>query len=424
MVEVKKFCECIFLMVKVLRLEQEESMKKLFIILALAMFLPVSTLRAADNYIDKMGDLVEEISLLNVLRGIYLNEQQARRIAELAAEAEKLRSAARAEVEKLAALPAFSQLRDELYTALAENPPAVRAKVVELDNQAHQITGAVLHKIALMEDEIKTMLSHGQQNIFWSFVPCIVPEVDFENPVRTGQAAASSRLMPACELIRNTSEEMWKKHGQAYLDHILKVIEQDAGKMTEDAREDLRRRLVKHAWKIRKMKEADYMINRDKLAEELLLINREHTMRSGFRITGKLARFFLSPAAARVMPKWIETHFSSGNASGSVVPAASIEPDKSADDKNVAPAADQSMAPADADVDREFWEKLVPESLARLSETPYYDHILHAYGKPLSRSLFDEENKYVETLKLLKEASVILTRDGDLKYYTLTQGEP
>lgn len=399
-------------------------MKKLFIILALALLLPVSTLRAADNYIDKMGDLVEEISLLNVLRGIYLNEQQARRIAELAAEAEKLRNDARAEVEKLAALPAFSQLRDELYTALAENPPAVRAKVVELDNKAHQITGDVLHKIALMEDEIKTLLSHGQQNIFWSFVPCIVPEVDFENPVRTGQAAASSRLMPACELIRKTSEEMWKKHGQAYLDHILKVIEQDAGKMTEETREDLRRRLVKHAWKIRKMKEADYMINRDKLAEELLLINREHTMRSGFRITGKIARFFLSPAAARVMPKWIETHFSAAPGQGS-------EPgSKKADDKSVAPpaaqpaAADQSMAPAATDLDREFWETLVPKSLARLSETPYYDHILHAYGKPLSRSLFDEENKYVETLKLLKEASVILTREGDLKYYTLTQGEP
>lgn len=410
-------------------------MKKLFIILALALLMPISTLRAADNYIDKMGDLVEEISLLNILRGIYLNEQQARRIAELAVEAEKLRNDARAEVEKLAALPAFSQLRDELYTALAENPPAVRAKVVELDNKAHQITGDVLHKIALMEDEIKTLLSHGQQNIFWSFVPCIVPEVDFENPVRTGQAAASSRLMPACELIRTTSEEMWKKHGQAYLDHILKVIEQDAGKMTDETREDLRRRLVKHAWKIRKMKEADYMINRDKLAEELLLINREHTKRSGFRITGKIARFFLSPAAARVIPKWIETHFSSGTASGSVVtpennPVARPEPDKGVDGKNVAPpaaqpaAADQSMAPAATDLDREFWEKLVPKSLARLSETPYYDHILHAYGKPLSRSLFDEENKYVETLKLLKEAGVILTREGELKYYTLTQGEP
>lgn len=85
-------------------------------------------------------------SRCSTLRGIYLNEQQARRIAELAVEAEKLRNDARAEVEKLAALPAFSQLRDELYTALAENPPAVRAKVVELDNKAHEITGEVLHK--------------------------------------------------------------------------------------------------------------------------------------------------------------------------------------------------------------------------------------------------------------------------------------
>ncbi len=419
-------------------------MKKLLIILALALLLPVSNLRAAENYIDKMGDLVEEISLLNVLRGIYLNEQQARRIAGLAAEAEKLRSDARAEVEKLSALPAFSQLRDELYTALAEEPPVIRDKVVELDNRAHEITGAVLHKIAGMEDEIKTLLSHSQQNIFWEFVPCIVPEVDFENPVRTGQAAASSRLMPACELIRNTSEEMWKKHGQAYLDHILKVIEQDAGKMTEDAREDLRRRLVKHAWKIRKMKEADYMINRDKLAEELLLINREHTLRSGYRLTGKIARFFLSPAAARVMPKWIETHYSSGTASGSIVtpvgqapvespanePAVGSESGKGADDKNVAPPAaqpadaNQSMLPAGADADREFWEKLVPGSLARLSETPYYDHIFHAYGKSLSRRLFDEEHKYVDTFALLKEAAVILTRESDLKYYTHTQGEP
>lgn len=415
-------------------------MKKLFIILALALLLPISTLRAADNYIDKMGDLVEEVSLLNVLRGIYLNEQQARRIAELAAEAEKLRSDARAEVEKLVALPAFAQLRDELYTALAEEPPAVRSKVVELDNRAHEITGAVLHKIAGMEEEIKALLSHSQQNIFWEFVPCIVPEVDFENPVRTGQAAASSRLMPACELIRNTSEDMWKKHGQAYLDHILKVIEQDAGKMTEDTREDLRRRLVKHAWKIRKMKEADYMINRDKLAEELLLINREHTLRSGYRLTGKIARFFLSPAAARVMPKWIETHFSAAAASGSaLIPAANgcaapvdqAKPaDKCEDEKNVVPpatqpaTADQSMAPAATDLDHEFWEKLVPKSLARLSETPYYDHIFHAYGKSLSRRLFDEEDRYVDTFALLKEAGVILTREGDLKYYTHTQGEP
>lgn len=390
----------------------------------------------ASDYIDAMGDLVEEISLLNVLRGIYLNEEQAKRIAELAAEAEKIRAAARAEVEALAALPHFEQLRDELYTALAENPPEVRKQVVILDNRAHQITGRALDQIASMEADIKTILTHGQQNIFWEFVPCIVPEVDFENPARTGQAAASSRLMPACELIRTTGEEMWKKHGQAYLDHILKVIEQDAGKMTDDTREDLRRRLVKHAWKIRKMKEADYMINRNKLAEELLLINREHTLRSGFRTTGKIARFFLSPAAARVMPRWIETHFAAGKptAASEVTqsvassPAAAPLPEEKAIEKGPAASSpvdlNQSQAPGSSDPDRKFWEELVPKSLARLSETPYYDHILHAYGKSYSRRLFDEENRYIDTFSLLKESGVILTRERDLTYYTLTQGEP
>ncbi len=390
----------------------------------------------ASDYIDSMGDLVEEISLLNVLRGIYLSEDQAKRIAELATEAERLRAAARAEIEGLAALPHFEQLRDELYTALAENPPEVRKQVVALDNRAHQITGRVLDQIASMEAEIKTLLTYGQQSIFWGFVPCIVPEVDFENPARTGQAAASSRLMPACELIRSTSEEMWKKHGQAYLDHILKVIEQDAGKMTDDARQDLRRRLVKHAWKIRKMQEADYMINRNKLAEELLLINREHTFRSGFRTTGKIARFFLSPAAVRVMPRWIETHFAAGKpASAAEVsqPVAGSPVDTAGPAENAAEKSPAASSPADLNQsrlpdtsasDREFWEQLVPKSLARLSETPYYDHIFHAYGKSYSRRLFDEENKYVDTFSLLKETGVILTRERDLTYYTLTQGEP
>jgi hypothetical protein len=406
--------------------EQEPKMKRTLLIVFMV-FICIVPGRGASDYINAMGDLVEEISLLNLLRGIYLNEQQVRRISELAVEAEKLRGESLAEIEKLSSLPAFAQLRDELYASLAEDPPAIREQVVELDNLAHEITGRTLNKLAAMEDEIKNLLTHGQQNIFWEFVPCIVPEVDFENPVRTGQAAASSRLMPACELIRTTSEEMWKKHGQAYLDHILKIIEQDAGKMTEDAREDLRRRLVKHAWKIRKMKEADYMINRDKLAEELLLINREHTLRSGFRMTGKIARFFLSPTAARVMPKWLETHFSSGD-----VP--SVEPSETSSDAPKSPAGsdgqpldqskDQSRGGDAVNPDLEFWEKLVPKSLARLSETPYYDHIYHAFGRPFSRRVFDEEGKYVDTFTLLREAGVILTRGNELKYYTLTQGEP
>ena len=394
-------------------------MKKAFLTLILLLGCCFSAVQA-EPYIDQMGDIVEEISLLNVLRGLYLTEQQAKEICNLALEAEKIRRDTFEQIKVLNSIPVMTKLRDELYTALAENPPAIRAKVVELDNKAHRITGAALDKIAQMEEKIKKLLAPGQQDIFWKFVPCIVPEVDFENPIRTGQAAASSRLMPACELIRNTPQNMWEKHGQAFVDHVLKITENEAGKMTDNVREDLRRRLVKHCWKIRTMKEADYMINKSKLAEELLLVNREHTQRSGFRKTGKIARFFLSSTAARVLPKWVEIHFGEKPESKN---EKKLETGSLPKKPELPPVWE--VPAKETDKDKFFWENQVPRALARLAETPYYNHINMAFPKAFSKVFFDEGDDYIEKELLINEsARVFLAREGELKFYRLSQGEP
>ena len=423
-------------------------MKQAVILIMILMFAAAAH-AVPGNYIDEMGGVVEEISLLNLLRGLYLSEEQAKKIADLAQEAENIRAAASQEIAQLDAMPSLTRLRDELYTALAEEPPAIRTEVVKLDNRAHEITGVALDKIARLEDEVRNALTHGQQKIVWEFVPCIVPELDFENPVRTGQAEASSRLMPALKLIRETPEDLWKRHGQDYLDHILKVTEQEVGKLTDDVREDMRRRLVKHAWKIRKMKEADFMINRNKLAEDLLLVNRERTLRSGYRITGKISRFLLSPHAARVLPQWVAIHFAnkpagsqvdeavSDTASATVpVPAPSTitmpatAPATSTEPARISPAdtkPDQSSLPADnkavSDADAQFWSVLVPKSLARLAETPYYNQIYHAFGRTHSQTWFDEEDKYVDIYSIVLGAGEIL-KGGRPGYFTLTPGEP
>ncbi len=192
--------------------------------------------------------------------------------------------------------------------------------------------------------------------------------------------------------------------------------------MTEDVREDLRRRLVKHCWKIRSMKEADFMIHKDKLAEDLLLVNREHTQRSGFRTTGKIAEFFLSPAAARVFPKWIKTHFGQAGQNKKT----ELETPKTDMPKSecLPPAKDQGALGEDAKA-KYFWEKEVPEALARLAETPYFDHFQVAFPSAFSREFFKESDKYVAKEDLINEAArAFLKRDVELKFYSLTQGNP
>ncbi len=386
----------------------------------------------AEPYIDKMGEVIEDVSLVNLLRGMYLTKEQVAKITEMALSAEEIRANSLDKIKSFDPITQYAKLRDALYTSLPEAPPAFRSEVVEIDNKLHDTTGEALDKIAGMEEKIRALLSPGQLQIFDEFVPCIVPELDFENPVRTGQAAASSRLMPVVELIRNTPEDMWKKHGQAYLDHMLKILEQEVGKMTNEVREDLRRRFVKQAWKIRKMKEADFLIKRSDLAEELMLVNREHTMRSGFRITGKIARFFLSPSAARVFPKWQKIHF--GNGAPAENNTEKIKKlDKSAEDckqksSNIKPVVDpvkkSHKSDSNSDKDKEFWEVKVPNSLTKFAEMPFYDHVLTAYRPAYSASIFLEQEKDVDVYRLLKEAEVILTKKGDLTFYKKVQGEP
>lgn len=398
-------------------------MKKLLLLAIIAAFFGFSSQPViAEPHIDEMGSLIEEVSLLNLLRGLYLSEEQATKISALAIEAKHIRQETISKIKKLNTLPVLKKLRDELYTALAEKPPQIREKAVELDNENHILTGKALTKIAKMEDQLKKILSPGQLNIFWEFSPCVVPELDFENPTRAGQAAATSRLMPVVDLIRSASDNMWKKHGQAYMNHILKIIEQEAGKMTDEVREDMRRRLVKQAWKVRQMSEPDYLLRKESLAGGFMLVNREHTLRSGYRKTGKLARFFLSDAAANVMPKWVEIHFKkkeNSNKTNIIIP----EKKKSCTIEQ----SESSKLPLNIkneDKDKYFWEVQVPDSISRLGETPFLQHLYCAFPLSHSKAMFNEEDQYVDKCILLNGLAPILTGKGKMQYYSKVEGEP
>jgi hypothetical protein len=124
------------------------------------------------------------------------------------------------------------------------------------------------------------------------------------------------------------------------------------------------------------------------------------------------------------MPKWVEIHFgknrSEENSSstkstdkqGRLLPEVEKEPIWKVPEKVT-------------DQDRYFWEVQVPKSLARLSETPFIDHITTLFPKAGSITFFDENDRYVEKEALINEvANVFLKREGELRFYRQTQGEP
>ncbi len=403
--------------------------------------------------VDAVCAVTEEISILNLLRGLYLTKEQTTALAALASEAQAIRTRTLARLEQRPTLKALQQLRDDLYTSLPEEPPKSRPAAIDENRQYHHIVGEMLDEIAGLEDRVASQLTRSQIDVFWGFAPCVVPEIDFEQPVRVGQVAGSAKTLPIVELIRSTPEHVWRTRGREYLQELMAIFEREVGKMTPDVRGDLQHRINMIALKIRRASDVDFMTNKGEYARELMIIEREKTLRSGHRRTGKLARFFLSPAAAVVLPRWYESHWGSqiGTASASGTPAV-LEFPRPASSPLATPApapsptvGSQSALPPNTvrenfganacqhpclysrrtgDVEADRFAAAAIGSFRLIAEVPFLDHVTDAFGIVDPMATSGERARDVDIAVSFADAANILTNRRARTMFTQQQGEP
>ena len=275
--------------------------------LALGLLAPTVTVHGAKPVHDEeLADLREEISLLNLLRGLYLSADQVGRLAVLAGKAQALRDQGRAlfDARRGEMISAFSGLRDALFLPPGQEK-AAQDTASRLDKAFKDEVGRIQDGVAALEGEAAAVLTSAQLAIIDDFKPCLIPPKDLRNPVRVGQAAGDAgKLGITADLIHRCPDDLWLTRGSRLLDTLVTRFQEEAGEMTPAMRDDLRTRLTSIAERIRGMKKVDYALQRPKISEELLLINPKKALKHGHRQTGKIAQFLLSDAAGRVFPRW------------------------------------------------------------------------------------------------------------------------
>jgi hypothetical protein len=257
--------------------------------------------------IDELEEIRQEISLLNLLRGLYLSKEQVQKLVGLSSKAGALRQSARDQFlpRQTEIIAAFSHLRDTLYLEPGREKEA-QTKAQDFSNQIKDATGNLSDKVSAIEEEALAVLSSSQQQIVADFKPCLVPPKDLRNPVRVGQAGAESGpLLKLTAMIHAVPADLWAKRGAGLLDKMAAKQEAEAGAMSADMKSDIRRRLAAIAEKIRALSDVDYALKSEQLAAELLLIDPQKALKHGHKKTGDIARWFLSDCAATVLPKWL-----------------------------------------------------------------------------------------------------------------------
>jgi len=261
--------------------------------------------RRLSNF-SEIDDIRQEISLLNLLRGLYLSKEQVQKLAIMSAKAQALRDElqSRINVDKTGVINTFSSLRDALY-----EPPGFekqqQEKASALNNRFKEAKEKMEDEIAKIEDETMEILTNAQVSVINDFKPCLVPPKDFQNPVRVGQAGPEGGILgKVTELIHATPDDVWKERGEKLIKQISKKMEEESGEMTSSMKSDIEKRLWSCADSIRQCQDIDFALKKHQLSSELLLINPKKTSKHGFRKAGKIGQWLLSDTAAQVMPKW------------------------------------------------------------------------------------------------------------------------
>ncbi|MBI3039108.1 hypothetical protein HYY75_08685 [bacterium] len=257
----------------------------------------------------ELEEIRAEISLLNLLRGLYLSKDQAKKVIEIANRAQAFRDETKQLLERdyENVKEDFTGLRDSLFQPVGKEKP-FQNKASVLNDRIKEAREVTQEKIAGLEDEARLVLSSAQLEIIDGFKPCLVPPKDLSNPVRVGQASAEGgKLEKLVELIHSTPETVWKERGDSLLAKVANHIEAESGEMTPDMKSDIKARLSKTAGKIRQASDVDFVLKKNTLESEMLLINPKKTLSHEHRKSGKIAQWLLSPTAFSVLPKWLES---------------------------------------------------------------------------------------------------------------------
>ena len=251
--------------------------------------------------------LKAEISLLNLLNGLYLSESQLDRLVSLGASAQKLQQE---NAQKLAARSEeyrrpLMALRDELYGTTGAGPDTkrrARHAEVEIEKKTQD---RMLDQVGDLEQQARAVLTEAQLAIIEQFKPCLIPPKNLADPVAVGQASTTELEEILVDLIRRMPESLYRKRRELIAETIVSRGEREKGKIPEDVRTGMVSAFLTKMDSIRSMSDVDLALRMKEIARSFQLFDDDVTYRKGHRRElGKVARLFFTPQAVEILKKW------------------------------------------------------------------------------------------------------------------------
>jgi len=225
--------------------------------------------------LERVRELREDISTINLLNGLNLTREQSAKILELAKQARQAREQIFQTPENLVVLKeaeeAFRALKAEVQKgapARGDVPQRAAQADQRLKERRDQLGQRLNEQYRALEARLNQVLSPEQAQVAQNFSPCLIPPLDLRNPVRAGQAAAPQAGVNLMRRVRSFSEAQW----QARKNNITQRLVNQQSKhyrLTDPEKAAEKARLLALLERARSMSDMDFEMEKESLAQEM-----------------------------------------------------------------------------------------------------------------------------------------------------------
>jgi hypothetical protein len=280
--------------------------KRIFISgLALFFLFPFFLLSQPKNErFDKSEEIRREIRLVNLINGLDLNSMQMEMILTRARETEKLRQESEAKLRLQQA--EMERVLEEIKSYRKDNqevPSATVQRFHLLQTELRESRFDLVEKIREQAKEIERVLEEHQLYQLQEFVPCIIPP---KGELRIGQAQGHQGLTRGMERIRELPCRLYERRKDGIVTKTLKKMKLHAPPRVEINEKEMKKHILSIFEKARSLKDVEFEMQKDKLAEELISPLKPQVLSNHFQMIRKIEAFLLSPEIIPLLEERLE----------------------------------------------------------------------------------------------------------------------
>ena len=263
-----------------------------------ACFILIAVLSAAPATGDEERELLGEISLLNLLNGLYLSEEQLENLVDLSRRADGLREQMSREsgMDEGERLESFRRLREELAYG-ADVGDDVKHDAVRRHHASRELRDAFKLRLSGLAAEAEVVFNDGQKEIIAGFKPCFTPPRDLKNPERVGQAGATGGIEKGLARLRKAPPERYERIHSKIIERHIDRFRTHGGFHTDEEVETERRRISGLIDSAMEADDVDFEMKKDEFARGF----KPEEALPGRSTRQNVARFFLGPLSTGVL---------------------------------------------------------------------------------------------------------------------------